>query len=156
MPAIPPLMAALHAWMRVFMQGSMGGFMRYARGAGLSMQHFGVLHYLHHRGAGRAVSDIGEDLGVTSAAASQMIERLVQQGLVQRSETPDDRRVRLVHLTAAGQQVVTESIQAQQGWLEPLLAALTDEQRIAVSQALCLLTEQAARLEASRFPRETT
>ena len=80
--------------------------------------------------------------------ASQIIERLVQGGLVQRSETPDDRRVRLVHLTAAGRQVVAESIQAQQGWLEPLLAALTDEQRAAVGQALRMLTAQATLLEA--------
>jgi DNA-binding MarR family transcriptional regulator len=85
-----------------------------------------------------------------------MIERLVQAGLVQRSETPGDRRVRLVHLTAAGQQVVMESVGTQQAWLQPVLASLTAEQRAAVSQALRVLTAQAARLEPQQSHRETT
>ena len=105
-----------------------------------------VLINLHYRGP-RKVMACGELLQLSPAGASQMIERLVQQGLVQRSETPDDRRVRLVHLTAAARREVDESIQAQQWWLEQLLAALTDEQRAAVGQALRMLTAQAALLE---------
>ena len=35
---------------------------------------------------------------VSPAGASQMVERLVQQGLVRRVESPGDRRVRQVHL----------------------------------------------------------
>ena len=146
---------AILDWTAVFMRLSMNDFLRFARGSGLTWAHMAVLMHLHYRGP-REVMACGELLQLSPAGASQMIERLVRQGLVQRSETPDDRRVRLVHLTAAGQQVVAESIQAQQGWLAPLLAALTADQRNAVSQALCLLSEQAAQLEGSRFPRETT
>ncbi len=72
---------------------------------------------------------------------------MVQQGLVQRGETPGDRRVRLVNLTEAGRQLVEESIEAQQRWLGPLLASLTDEQRTAATETLRLLTAQALRLE---------
>jgi DNA-binding MarR family transcriptional regulator len=125
----------------------MNDFLRLARGSGLSWAQMAVLMHLHYRGP-REVMACGELLQLSPAGDSQMIERLVQQGLVQRSETPDDRRVRLVHLTATGRQVVDESIQAQQGWLEQLLAALTDEQRAAVSQALRMLTAQATLLEA--------
>lgn len=146
---------AILDWTAIFMRLSMNDFLRFARSSGLSWAQMAVLLHLHYRGP-REVMACGDLLQLSPAGASQMIERLVQGGLVQRSETPDDRRVRLVHLTAAGQQVVAESIQAQQGWLAPLLAALTAEQRTAVSQALRLLTEQAAHLDASRFPRETT
>lgn len=146
---------AILDWTAVFMRLSMHGFLRLAHGSGLSWAQIAVLMHLHYQGP-REVMACGELLQLSPAGASQMIERLVQGGLVQRCESPDDRRVRLVHLTAAGRQVVDETIQAQQGWLEHLLAALTDEQRAAVSQALRMLTEQATLLEPSRFPRETT
>lgn len=137
---------AILDWTAVFMRVSMNGFLRFARGSGLSWAQMAVLMHLHYRGP-REVMACGELLQLSPAGASQMIERLVQQGLVQRSETPDDRRVRLVHLTEAGRRVVDEILQAQQGWLEQLLSALTDEQRVAVSQALRTLTAQAALLE---------
>ncbi len=146
---------AILDWTAIFMRLSMNDFLRFARGSGLSWAQMAVLIHLHYRGP-REVMACGELLQLSPAGASQMIERLVQQGLVQRSETPDDRRVRLVRLTAAGQQVVDESIQAQQGWLEPLLAGLTDEQRAAVGQALGMLTAQATLLEAQGFPWEAT
>ena len=137
---------AILDWTAVFMRLSMNGFLRFARGSGLSWAQMAVLMHLHYRGP-REVMACGELLQLSPAGASQMIERLVQQGLVQRSETPDDRRVRLVHLTKAGRQVVDEIIRAQQGWLEQLLSALTGEQRAAVSQALRTLTTQATLLE---------
>ncbi len=146
---------AISDWTAIFMRLSMNGFLHFAHSSGLSWAQMAVLMHLHYRGP-REVMACGDLLQLSPAGASQMIERLVQAGLVQRSETPDDRRVRLVHLTAAGQQAVAESVRAQQGWLEPLLAALTAEQRAAVSQALRVLTAQATLLEPQRFPRETT
>lgn len=133
-------------WTAIFMRLSMNGFLRFARGSGMSWMQMAVLMHLHYRGPCEVMA-FGELLQMSPAGASQMIERLVQQGLVQRTEAPDDRRVRLVHLTEAGRQAVEESIQAQQGWLEELLATLTDEQRAAASQALRMLTAEAARLE---------
>ena len=76
-----------------------------------------------------------------------MVERLVQQGLVQRSEAPGDRRVRLVHLTERGRQVVNESIRAGQQWIERVHATLTAEQKTAVDEVMRLLTEKAALLD---------
>ena len=129
------------------MQGSMGSYMRYARDSGLSMQHLGLLHYLHHRGAGRAVSDIGEDLGVTSAAASQMIERLVQQGLLARSEDPNDRRMRQIALTDKGRALAEESVRARQTWMQALTRALTPAQQKEIVAALNTLTDAARSLK---------
>ena len=146
-PSSAPLMQALHAWMRVFMQGSMGSYMRYARDAGLSMQHLGLLHYLHHKGPGRAVSDIGADLGVSSAAASQMIERLVQQGLLERSEDPKDRRMKQVLLTAKGSALAEESVRARQSWMLALTQTLTPAQQKEIVAALTILTAAARSLK---------
>jgi len=127
---------AILDWTTVLMRLSMNGFLRFARGSKLSWAQMAVLMHLHYRGP-REVMAFGELLQLSPAGASQMIERLVQGGLVQRSETPDDRHVRSVHLTQAGRPVVDEILEAQQAWLEKVLATLTGAQRLAdVSQAL--------------------
>lgn len=137
---------AILDWSAIFMRLSMNDFLRFSRSAGLSWMQMAVLMHLHYKGPTEVMA-CGELLQLSPAGASQMIERLVQQGLAQRSEAPDDRRVRLVDLTDAGRQLVDESIEAQQRWLKPLLAALTEEQRAAATETLRLLTAQAIRLE---------
>jgi DNA-binding MarR family transcriptional regulator len=56
-----------------------------------------------------------------------VVDRLEARGLLVRSHSPDDRRVRLLHLTAAGEALLAElapSVQrAQERILEPLAAA---------------------------------
>ncbi len=137
---------AILDWSAIFMRLSMNDFLRFSRSTGLSWMQMAVLMHLHYKGPTEVMA-CGELLQLSPAGASQMIERLVQQGLAQRSEAPDDRRVRLVHLTDAGRQLVDESIEAQQRWLKPLLATLTEEQRAAATETLRLLTAQATRLE---------
>ncbi len=142
-------MQAVLDWSTVFLRMSMHDFNRYARGAGFSFVQMNVLMHLYYRGP-REVMAFGELLQVSPAGASQMIERLVQQGLVRRCESPDDRRVRLVHLTERGRQAVDESIRARQQWVERLVGSLSEEQRQAIGQALRVLTEQAALLEGEK------
>jgi DNA-binding MarR family transcriptional regulator len=139
------LVGALHRWTDVFMQRSMRDFMGYARESGLSMSQWGALFRLHHRGS-CAVSDLGDHLGVTISAASQLLERLVQQNLILRSEDPGDRRVKLVVLTDKGRRVLEEGVHARLGWLSGLAETLSDSEREAVVAALQILTERAERL----------
>ena len=92
------------------------------------MSQFGALFHLHRMGSS-GVTDLGDHLGVTSAAASQMLDRLVQQGLILRSEDPNDRRVKQIVLTDKGHQVLQESIRARQGWLDDLAETLSDRRK---------------------------
>ena len=55
---------------------------------------------------GLAGHALGGRLGVGAPTASGIIDRLVEKGLVQRTEDPDDRRVRRVTLTETGQEQV--------------------------------------------------
>src|SRR5512137_2432058 len=104
-----PLVAALQRWIEVFMQRSMRDFVRFARENGLSQSQVGALFQLRRRGS-CAVSDLADHLGVTSSAASQMLERLVQQGLILRSEDPGDRRMKQVALTDRGEEFLLQGI----------------------------------------------
>ena len=77
--------STFHEWLDIYMHRSMRKFIHYARKSGLSMSMIGTLFHLHN-GESAGVTDLGEHLGVTSAASSQMLERLVQQGLILRTE----------------------------------------------------------------------
>jgi DNA-binding MarR family transcriptional regulator len=108
--------AVLHRWAEVFMRRSMHDFMRFKKEAGLSMSQLSTLMRLYHHG-GCVVSDIADSLDVSNAAASQMVERLVNLGLIERTEDPEDRRVKQITLTMKGRQLIQDSINAQQRWI---------------------------------------
>ncbi|MBN2385713.1 MAG: MarR family transcriptional regulator [Anaerolineales bacterium] len=145
MPNADPFTDALHEWIESFMHHSMRNFILYAKEKGLSMSQIGALFHLHRMGT-CGVSDIGDDLGVTSAAASQMLERLVQQELITRSEDPNDRRGKQIILTDRGQQTVRQAILARQHWLDQLAASLTPGEKQQVLTALQILTARSSQL----------
>ena len=66
-------------------------FHRSQRDYCLSAGQLRTLTHLHFQGV-HQVSDIGDDLGVTTAAASQLVDRLVNMHLLKRTEDPDDQR----------------------------------------------------------------
>ena len=140
------LVTSLLKWTEVLMHRSMHKFMFYAKERGLSMPQIGALFQIHRRGV-LSVSDIGNEMGVTSAAASQMLDRLVQQGLVGRSEDPVDRRGKQIVLTEKGEQIRQESIRARQDWMNSLVEQLTPAERGQVAAALNILIERADQIE---------
>jgi DNA-binding MarR family transcriptional regulator len=140
-----PLISVLQEWLEVSMRHSMRQFLRHARESGLSMSHFGAIFHLKRSGS-CGVTEVGEHLGVTSAAASQMLDRLVGLGLVERTEDPDDRRVKRIELTEQGQQVFEQGLRARQSWLEDLEAILTAEEKQSLISALNLLVAKVRQL----------
>ena len=105
-----------------------------------------VLFHLHH-GSSCGVSDVGELLGVTNPAASQMVDRMVTLGLIERTEDPDDRRAKQLQLTANGRLIVKESIEARRRWMEQLTYTLTSEEQTLIINALNTLVDAARDLE---------
>ena len=137
----------LREWAGVFMRRSMNEFMGSLRDTGLTMPQLSTLIRLHFKGA-CPVSDIGADLGVTTAAASQLVERLVQSGLLERDEDPNDRRVKQVKLSAQGRTLILKGVEARTRWMRGLTDELSRDQQAAIVEALTLLTEAARKLEA--------
>lgn len=142
----PPLAQTLHDWMRIVMQHSMRNFMLYAKEHNYSMAQLNALFRIHHKNT-CGVSDLAEEMGVTSAAASQLLEKLVQQGLAARTEDPQDRRNKLVALTEAGERLVQESAAARQGWLTQVVELLSASEQKQVGAALQLLIAKTTLLD---------
>jgi len=129
-------------WTETFMRGQMTGFVRYARECGLSMSQAGTLFRLHGRGLTKGVSDIGDHLGVSSAAASQLLDRLVQQGLILRNEDPDDRRAKKISLTDRGRDFIENGMKGRERWFTSLADSMTAEEREAVLAGLKILVRK--------------
>jgi DNA-binding MarR family transcriptional regulator len=141
---------AIRSWMDVFMHRSMRGWGLFAKSTGLSMPQFSILMQLHHKGV-CGVSDISERFDITSAAASQLVDKLVQSGFIKREEDPHDRRAKLLDLTNKGKELVQQGIEERYRWVDQLAERLTREQLVQVSEALNIMTGAARELEAEPF-----
>lgn len=137
---------ALREWVKVFIHRSMQEFHRSQRDYGLSTGQLRTLTHLHFQGV-HQVSDIGDDLGVTTAAASQLVDRLVNMDLLERTEDPDDRRVKRITITKAGRALVRQGIEDRLKWMKDLANNLTSDQQEETLSALRTLTEAAKSLE---------
>ena len=145
MTNIDPFVATFNQWIDIFMHRSMRRFIHFARESGLSMSMIGALFHLNRKGC-TGVTDLGDHLGVTSAASSQMLERLVQQKLILRTEDPDDRRVKQIVLTDKGCHLLEEGTPARQGWLTELTESFSAEEKKQITAALNLMISKANQL----------
>lgn len=112
----------------------------FARQNNLSMSQLGTLFRLKGGGPS-SVSEISVELGVSSAAASQFLERLVQQGLVQRSESPQDRRARIIVLTDKGRRLVENIHLSGPPWLHDAIDNLSTEETQQAADAIKVLLD---------------
>jgi len=153
MQPVDPLVTILREWQETLMRHSMSDMIHYSKEIGLTMPQLGALFRIQNDACG--VSEVGEHLGVTNAAASQMLERLVQQGLILRSEDPYDRRAKQIVLTEKGRQLVQRSIHLRESWIQKLVASLSLEEKEKIVVAFNLLLEKNKHLEASSITEET-
>ncbi len=134
----------LQDWSEVYMRHSFREFKQFMDANGLSLSQVMTLFRLYH-GSPCGVSEIGTQLGVTNAASSQLIDRLVVLGLIERTENPSDRRAKQLTLTRKGKTVLEQGIDSRRKWMETLTTQLTPEVRVTVIAALAVLTNCAAR-----------
>ena len=132
--------------MDVFMHRSMRGWTRFAKSTGLSMPQFSILMQLHHKGL-CGMSEISERFDISNAAASQLVEKLVHAGYLERAEDPSDRRAKLLKLSPSGAKLVDEGINERYRWMDELTKNLSAEERAKVAEALNILTEAAKKVD---------
>ena len=123
--------------MRVALQDLTG----YIHRKGISMAQINVLYQLYYHGPCEVLA-FTQLHSISPAGASQLIERIARQGWVERRDDPADRRVRRVHLTEPGRQLVAESIAARNEWIKRFGKKLTGEEKQQVAQVFRLLAEK--------------
>ncbi|MGO9624677.1 MAG: MarR family winged helix-turn-helix transcriptional regulator, partial [Steroidobacteraceae bacterium] len=85
-----------------------------------------------------SLSDLSEGLKVSGPAVSQMIERLVKQGLLRRSEDPADRRRKAIVVTPRARTLLRKLEATRSADYERGLASVSPELR---TQLVALLTQ---------------
>jgi len=146
MTEVSPFSPTIHKWMDTFMHRSMRGWARFIKASGLSMPQFSILMQLYHKGP-CGMSEISEGFGITPAAASQLVDKLVQSDLIARTEDPNDRRAKQIALTLQGKQLIEQGIAERYRWLERLDTDLNDTEKEKVSEALEILIRAVEPLE---------
>ena len=139
----------LRAWMDTFMHRSMRGWSHFAKSTGLSMSQFSILMQLHHKGP-CGLSEIGERFDISAAAASQLVDKLVQAGYLERTEDPTDRRAKLLALSDKGKELINQGTEERHRWMDDLTSKLSTEEQAKVVEALNILTEAVQTMEAKK------
>lgn len=137
---------SLREWMDIFMHRSMRGWSQFAKSSGLSMPQLGILMQLHHKGA-FGMSLISERFDISNAAASQLAEKLVQGGYIERTEDPNDRRAKVLQLTAKGKELIEAGTFERFSWLHDLVKVLSPAEKTKIQEAVSILTEVAKKLD---------
>ncbi|MEO8355461.1 MAG: MarR family transcriptional regulator [Chloroflexota bacterium] len=137
---------SLREWMDVFMHRSMRGLSRFAKSTGLSMPQFSILMQLHHKGA-CGMSAISERFDVSAAAASQLVDKLVHAGYIERTEDPNDRRAKLLDLSPKGRELIERGASERYRWMKELTSQLSTQEQEQVAEALSVLTNAAQKLD---------
>ena len=91
-------------------------------------------------------------IGLDTSTVAGVVDRLEQRGLLQRSLSPQDRRVRLLSLTPEGHVIVRAVVPAMQRAQARILAPLPVAQREQFLRMLQVLVS--ANNELSRAPRD--
>ena len=110
-------------------------------GTGLGDSAFRVLEVLLHRGS-LPVNTIGPKVWLTPGSISVAVDRLEKKALVKRRNT-DDRRVRLVELTAKGRALITRTFREHAAAMEVAAGILSKEERLVLLQLLKKLGKSA-------------
>lgn len=105
-PLADDVVRAFLDFRRVVLRDSMRHSIKYLHGHNLSFGAVAALMTLRERGA-QSISALADEIGLSLGATSQLVERLVQDDFVRRTEAAEDRRRKLVALTAKGQAFLT-------------------------------------------------
>lgn len=101
---------------------------------GLGDSEFRVLEALLHKGP-LPVNTIGPKVWLTPGSISVAVDRLEEKALVKRKNT-NDRRVRLVGLTAKGRALITRTFRDHAAAMEEAAAILSKEERLILLRLL--------------------
>lgn len=140
------LIQTMRQFMDMAMHYSMRASGHFTKARGLSMPQFSILMQLYYRGV-CGMSEVSERFEITPAGASQLVDKLVQSGLIRREEDPQDRRAKSLKLTDKGKELIEQGIEERYRWVEPLVGTLTAEERSKVNEVLTILTKAAQEAE---------
>ncbi len=99
--------------------------------SGLSLTQFAVLEALYHLGP-MSLSDLARKILTTGGNLTMVVGNLEKQGLAQRQRSPQDGRVLIVLLTAAGKTLIRKLFPQHAAEIVALMNNLTPKEQQAL------------------------
>lgn len=115
MKNVSTLQSHIGFWMRLVSNSVSQAFAAKLEQTGVTVAEWVVLREMYGEAGITTPSQVAELTHLTRGAVSKLLERLLQKGLMTRTESKEDRRYQDIQLTAAGRKLV------------PQLAALADQ-----------------------------
>lgn len=141
MSAIPELTAHTGYWLRMVSNAVSQDFARKLSNQGVTVAEWSVLRALYDAPA-MAPSVLADTMGMTKGAISKLADRLLEKGLLARTDNPGDKRAHNLSLTEAGRaKVPALAILADLNDAE-YFGLLTPEERQALDRILKALAER--------------
>ena len=89
----------------------------------------------------RSVAQLAAELGVSPSAATQLVDKLAEHGMVDRHHDPADRRVVLVDYVAGMREVAGRIVGDRRRPLHDAMSRMTDGEALAFVKGLRLLAQ---------------
>jgi DNA-binding MarR family transcriptional regulator len=112
----------------------------------LTMAQLKSLFFISNQGSTHP-GKLAAALGVTPTNVTGIIDRLIKQGLVSRTEDAQDRRVMLLQATGRGEELVTKLRERRRTYLSDLLGRLDADELAILARGLNPLARAAERRE---------
>ena len=102
---------------------------------GVSMAQLNIMYTLHRDGE-MTMSHLADVLNVSFSSATGLIDRMEERDFIQRIRVPEDRRIVVVRLTAAGEALLEEVDALSGDLLRQVLVGLEPAQLDGMAQAI--------------------
>lgn len=89
-----------------------------------TLPRFDVLATLHSNPGGMKMSELSSHLVVSNGNVTGVVNKLVEDGLLQRENLASDRRAFLVRITPKGRSLMEEMIAAHRSWVDDLFGSV--------------------------------
>ena len=101
-----------------------------------TLPRFDVMAALYREPQGMLMSDLSRFLVVSNGNVTGIVDRLVTDGFVQRSNRDGDRRTSIVRLTEAGTAQFRLMAEAHEGWVAEMLGEVSEADARRLSKML--------------------
>ena len=92
----------------------------------VTFPRFDLMAQLDRARKGMTLGELSQRMMVSNGNVTGLVDRLVEQGLIDRRPSPDDRRAQIVSLTADGRRLFRAMARANEEWIGDMFADLSN------------------------------
>jgi MarR family 2-MHQ and catechol resistance regulon transcriptional repressor len=92
---------------------------------GMKVPEFTILEALYHKGK-QTVREVSQTVLINVGSITYVMDKLVEQGLIERTSCADDRRVVYIDITDSGRSLMDEIFPQHQQVIEEMFAGLSN------------------------------